>query len=372
MFSGYWWFCMVIYMTVGLHVSGNGISLVPETVEAQRNMQCNAKNYMTSADAFKSSSRLPSKVSRAHAAHAQHEMQCIAVLTSRVSWRSSHSSLHFPRKAKCHKHEGKKFQRLTHKQHIFKRLRVFDHHWHNDIMPSYSPDTSQRSSYQTNCSVLIRLGSAGILDSVEDSLLDWTHWPAEAECGVLELGFSFSYFYGRCKAMTESLEANLWYSQSVLSFIWWNSPARLWKCEHQLQKIQWQLLGGNISGSQHLDSMIQLESKHVKMIGNMSNIAIQQILVSCFFDLYVFMYYVKKDDLSSTTSSTFDYPSHKAMHQWINASSDRSVPLIVSPLGVRGSSELLGNKRWINESMFKPLQLWHQSNTINIYKSTTT
>lgn len=239
-------------------------------------------------------------------------------------------------------------------------------------MPSYSPDTSQRSSYQTNCSVLIRLGSAGILDSVEDSLLDWTHWPAEAECGVLELGFSFSYFYGRCKAMTESLEANLWYSQSVLSFIWWNSPARLWKCEHQLQKIQWQLLGGNISGSQHLDSMIQLESKHVKMIGNMSNIAIQQILVSCFFDLYVFMYYVKKDDLSSTTSSTFDYPSHKAMHQWINASSDRSVPLIVSPLGVRGSSELLGNKRWINESMFKPLQLWHQSNTINIYKSTTT
>jgi len=93
--------------------------------------------------------------------------------------------------------------------------------------------------------------------------------------------------------MTESLEANLWYSQSVLSFIWWNSPARLWKCEHQLQKIQWQLLGGNVSGSQHLDSMIQLESKHVKMIGNMSNIVIQQILVSCFFDLYVFMYYVK-------------------------------------------------------------------------------
>ena len=48
--------------------------------------------------------------------------------------------------------------------------------------------------YQTKCSVLIRLGSAGILESVEDSLLDWTHWPAEAECDFLELGFSFTLF----------------------------------------------------------------------------------------------------------------------------------------------------------------------------------
>lgn len=146
-------------------------------------MQCNLwnyeskqKNYMTSADAFKSSSRLPSKVSRAHAAHAQHEMQC-----------SLHASLggphipHFTFLEKEKKRRKKVPNMLTHKQHIFKRLRVFDHHWpsrHNDIMPSYSPDTSQRSSYQTKCSVLIRLGSAGILESVEDSLLDWTHWPA--------------------------------------------------------------------------------------------------------------------------------------------------------------------------------------------------
>ena len=244
-----------------------------------RNKKIN-RNHVTSADAFKSSSRKhQAKVSRGF-----HEMQhmltahfCLLEVLAFLTSLSSKS-----KKKTVWKKVTSSIINLT----------IIDIMTHAIIMPLYSPDTSTTFVYQTKCSVLIRLGSAGILESVEDSLLDWTHWPAAEAADCFGTWFQFHSFYGRCKAMTESLEANLWYSQSVLSFIWWNSPARLWKCEHQIQKIQWQLLGGNVSGSQNLDSMIQCESKHVKMMGNMSNIVIQQILVSCFFDLYVFMYYV--------------------------------------------------------------------------------